>query len=76
VLGTGTYAASGVYGSGTTTGMWLPDLTYPASSPWTTAVGGHVLTAAPAIAIACNRRRIVVSSHRLYRASEGQFHSG
>jgi subtilase family serine protease len=40
VLGTGTYTASGMYGSATSTGMLLPDRAYPASSPWTTAVGG------------------------------------
>lgn len=40
VLGTGTYTATGVYGSATSTGMLLPDRAYPASSPWTTAVGG------------------------------------
>lgn len=40
VLGTGTYTASGMYGTATSTGMLLPDRAYPASSPWTTAVGG------------------------------------
>jgi subtilase family serine protease len=40
VLGTGTYTASGLYGSATGTDMLLPDRAYPASSPWTTAVGG------------------------------------
>ncbi|MEV6848857.1 S53 family peptidase [Actinoplanes sp. NPDC051411] len=40
VLGTGTYTASGLYGSAVATGMLLPDRSYPASSPWTTAVGG------------------------------------
>jgi subtilase family serine protease len=39
VLGTGTYTASGLYGSATGTGMLLPDRAYP-SSPRTTAVGG------------------------------------
>lgn len=40
VLGTGTYSASGMYGTAAPAGMLLPDRVYPASSPWTTAVGG------------------------------------
>ncbi|MFG1995192.1 protease pro-enzyme activation domain-containing protein [Actinoplanes sp. NPDC048988] len=47
VLGTGTYSASGLYGTATTSGMQLPDRAYPASSPWTTAVGGTTSAVGP-----------------------------
>ncbi|WP_433294613.1 S53 family peptidase [Actinoplanes sp. CA-030573] len=41
ILGIGTYVASGDYGDTTTaTGASSPQVSFPASSPWATAVGG------------------------------------
>lgn len=38
--GMSTVSASGFYGAAVTAGPWTPNVAYPASSPWTTAVGG------------------------------------
>lgn len=40
ILGIGTYVASGDYGDTTTIGSTSPQVSFPASSPWATAVGG------------------------------------